>query len=247
MDSSLYLNLVFISFQQDLTLSSNPAIPSSIFVQTPFPYASMNTVYFQVCQDNTDYVRDKPEGNFYQPEATLKQSEPQSFLFKYIKFPLSFSQCDHQFSARIYINTHTRTHIYTQLCVYTYMQISLYIYIYNSLDIYNSQNQYSSPQNVFSLKICFISFSNEETLGCVHQKVCLYQKKVTKISILYLKLDSLLKAENMCNSARVHHRHSTQQACSQTWRRSVHSQGKSYQVLMCPNCQVSFPSSGNQC
>ena len=65
----------------------------------------MNTVYFQVFQDNRDYVREKLEGNFYQPEATLKYSKSQSILFKYIKLPLSFSQCDHQFLARIDIHT----------------------------------------------------------------------------------------------------------------------------------------------
>lgn len=73
MDSFLYLNRVLISSLQDLThLASNPAIPSLTFVRTLFPYASMNAVYFQVCPDSRDYVKDKPEGNFYQPESHFK-------------------------------------------------------------------------------------------------------------------------------------------------------------------------------
>lgn len=49
------------------------------------PYPSMNTVYFQLCQDSRDYVRDKPEGNFYQPEGSLKYNEPHSIFFKSVK------------------------------------------------------------------------------------------------------------------------------------------------------------------
>lgn len=65
--------------------------------------------------------------------ATLNYSESQSILFKYIKFPLSFSQCDHLFLAKIDIHT----------------------------------------ISIVAFKICFTPFSNEETLCCVYQKVCL--------------------------------------------------------------------------
>ena len=32
----------------------------------------MNTVYFQVCQDNKDFVRDELEGYFYQSDGNFK-------------------------------------------------------------------------------------------------------------------------------------------------------------------------------
>lgn len=61
--SVLYRNWLFVS---------NLAIPSPIFVRTLFSYTSMNTVYFQVCQDSRDYVRDKLGGNFYQSKSNWK-------------------------------------------------------------------------------------------------------------------------------------------------------------------------------
>lgn len=54
---------------------------------------------------------------------------------------------------------------------YLYIHIDSYIYIHTRKEV-----------SIVALKICFAPFSNEEILGYVYQKVCLYQKKITKDS-----------------------------------------------------------------
>ena len=126
--------------------------------------------------------------------ATLNYSESQSILFKYIKFPLSFSQCDHLFLAKIVIHTISRV----------------------------------------AFKICFTPFSNEETLGCVYQKVCLQKE----ISYLKLKIGKTLKRQRMYLIQHIVFQSPSQGMAhsgpySKTSEAFSYSQGKNCQAFMC--------------